>query len=99
MILDDLEFTFVPTGLGLCCMCFSKYLSLRFAFFFVLFSQSILTMAVSPSNSILYTGDSLGFVKQWDIRDYFAGGECNRDRPRLVNSWRAHVQVFLFGFR
>lgn len=55
-------------------------------------SETVPAIAVSTDNKILYTGDSLGYLKIWDISDYYPGGECHRDRPRLVSAWRAHVQ-------
>ena len=52
-------------------------------------------METTRDNRILVTGDNLGFIRVWDISDYFASTPTTRERPRQIQEWRAHVQVRL----
>lgn len=53
--------------------------------------ESVQGLAVDSANELLYTGDSLGAVKVWDILDYCVLG-TDRDVPRKVLEWQAHAQ-------
>ena len=58
-------------------------------------TQAVHAMETTRDNRILVTGDNLGFIRVWDISDYFASGHTTRERPRQIQEWRAHVQVGL----
>jgi hypothetical protein len=55
--------------------------------------QSISAVDVNSENTILVTGDNMGYVRVWDISEYYAAEKTTRDRPRITATWRAHVQV------
>lgn len=56
-------------------------------------SQTVPALATNSTNTLLFTGDSLGYVKIWNIDDMCTGLPGSRDgKPRQVASWRAHVQ-------
>nr|XP_022317228.1 WD repeat-containing protein on Y chromosome-like isoform X7 [Crassostrea virginica] len=54
--------------------------------------ESVLGLCTDPSNNTLYTGDTTGHIKAWDISGYCRHAEENRIKtsPELVGSWRAH---------
>lgn len=54
-------------------------------------TESIQGMAVDSSNEKLYTGDSLGYVRVFDVETYCKEGE-DADIPKCIREWRAHVQ-------
>ncbi|XP_050415483.1 WD repeat-containing protein on Y chromosome [Patella vulgata] len=49
------------------------------------------TMIVNQSNSKLYSGDSLGFIYVWNIKNYCLIG-LESQPPELLYSWRGHVE-------
>ena len=54
--------------------------------------ESVQGMAVDNANERLFTGDSLGFVRIFDIGTYCLTG-TDASCPRIVREWRAHVQA------
>lgn len=54
--------------------------------------ESVQGMAVDNANERLFTGDSLGFVRVFDIKTYCLKGD-DANAPKLLREWRAHVQA------
>jgi len=54
--------------------------------------ESVQGMAVDNANEKLYTGDSLGFVRVFDIKTYCLTGD-DTHAPKMLREWRAHVQA------
>jgi WD40 repeat protein len=54
--------------------------------------ESVLAMATNDTNTLLYTGDSLGYVSIWEIENYCTNGE-DAVPPKKFKEWRAHVQA------
>ena len=52
-------------------------------------TASVNVIECDEDNSSLYTADSMGWVKQWDIRNYCMSGEDNK-RPPCITAWQAH---------
>ncbi|KAH3841539.1 hypothetical protein DPMN_115005 [Dreissena polymorpha] len=48
-------------------------------------------LEVNEKNTILFSGDSLGFVYLWDIEGYAAYG-IEKDPPEVIVTWRGHVK-------
>jgi len=55
-------------------------------------TEAVQGMTTNSSNTVLYTGDSLGYINIWDIQDYCMEGEDNR-LPKNLKQFRAHVQA------
>ena len=55
-------------------------------------TEAVQGMATNSSNTMLYTGDSLGYINIWDIGDYCMNGEDSRS-PKNMKQFRAHVQA------
>ncbi|XP_048762594.2 WD repeat-containing protein on Y chromosome-like isoform X3 [Ostrea edulis] len=54
--------------------------------------ESVLGLCADPSNDALYTGDTTGAIKVWNISGYCRHAEDKRIKtsPELIGSWRAH---------
>ncbi|XP_062601746.1 WD repeat-containing protein on Y chromosome-like isoform X1 [Saccostrea cucullata] len=54
--------------------------------------ESVLGLCTNPSNDTLYTGDTSGNIKVWDISGYCRHAEERRIKtsPELLESWKAH---------
>ncbi|WAQ98654.1 hypothetical protein MAR_023027 [Mya arenaria] len=48
-------------------------------------------MEVNKANTVLFTGDSLGFVYLWDI-DGYAATHVESEPPEVTMTWRGHVK-------
>lgn len=56
-------------------------------------NEAITAISTDSQNRFLVTADSLGYCKLWGIDDFCMDLEKRRERPRLVASWRAHIQA------
>lgn len=48
------------------------------------------SMAVNRDNTLLYTGDSIGHLRIYDISTYCVAGRDSKP-PRVIEEWRAHM--------
>ncbi|XP_069131359.1 LOW QUALITY PROTEIN: cilia- and flagella-associated protein 337-like [Argopecten irradians] len=54
----------------------------------------ITTMATDDANTMLFCGDSLGFILIYDVDGYCLNGKAKAP-PTLIHSWRGHVDSVL----
>ncbi|XP_059147520.1 WD repeat-containing protein on Y chromosome-like [Physella acuta] len=54
--------------------------------------ESVLAMCTKPGDDVLITGDTLGYVKCWDVTEYCTSyqGYIIKSAPPLTTTWRAH---------
>eukprot|EP00729_Bicosta_minor_P006810 gene6810-3663_t len=55
-------------------------------------TEAVQGMTTNKSNTMLYTGDSLGYINIWNIEDYCMEGEDSQV-PKNLRQFRAHVQA------
>lgn len=54
-------------------------------------TASVNAIAADSKNDTMFTADSMGWVKQWDISRYCQTGEDNK-KPQMCSAWQAHHQ-------